>query len=42
MSSHNGLKALAVDDHFGAGATPRGCEPDAEMERVPNRFKVRQ
>ena len=38
VSSHNGLKALDVDDKFGAGATPQGCLPGSPISKRESRF----
>ena len=41
IKTHNALKALHLDDHFGSGnrAHP-GCVPGAKIERLPSRFKA--
>ena len=42
VSSHNGLKALAVDDAFGARASPQGCVPGAPIVRGESMFSAVQ
>lgn len=36
IRTHNGIKALQLDDHFGSRAG--GCVPGAEIEEIPSRF----
>ncbi|HVU36798.1 MAG TPA: Ldh family oxidoreductase [Opitutales bacterium] len=36
IRTHNGIKALHLDDHFGSGAG--GCKPGAQIEKKPSRF----
>src|SRR5580692_169237 len=36
IRTHNGIKALHLDDHFGSGAG--GCVPGAKVEKKPTRF----
>lgn len=36
IRTHNAIKALQLDDHFGSGAG--GCVPGAEVEVLPSRF----
>jgi LDH2 family malate/lactate/ureidoglycolate dehydrogenase len=38
IKTHNGIKALHLDDHFGSKAG--GCVPAAEIEKLPSTFKV--
>ncbi|MGF1451001.1 MAG: Ldh family oxidoreductase [Opitutales bacterium] len=40
IRTHNALKALHLDHLFGSGAG--GCEPGAEIERLPGRFEASQ
>ena len=41
IKTHNALKALHLDDHFGSGNTSRrGCIPGAQIEKLPTRFKA--
>lgn len=41
IKTHNALKALHLDDHFGSGnTTDRGCVPGAEIEVLPSKFKA--
>ena len=42
-STHAGLKALNLDDHFGSKSHDgmvRGCVPRASVEVIPSRFKA--
>jgi ureidoglycolate dehydrogenase (NAD+) len=45
IKTHNGIKALHLDDHFGSG-NPRkqGCVPGAKIEKLPSggKFKAAQ
>src|SRR6478672_1602228 len=36
IRTHNGIKALHLDDHFGSRAG--GCVPGAVIEEIPSRF----
>ncbi|MEZ5385110.1 MAG: hypothetical protein R3F13_06300 [Prosthecobacter sp.] len=36
VRTHNGIKALSLDDHFGSKVG--GCVPRAEIEKLPGRF----
>jgi len=38
VRTHNALKALHLDHLFGSGSD--GCKPDAQIERIPNRFSA--
>lgn len=38
IKTHNAIKALHLDDHFGSSAG--GCKPGAEIERLPSTFKA--
>jgi L-2-hydroxycarboxylate dehydrogenase (NAD+) len=38
IKTHNALKALHLDDHFGSGADPRGCVPGATIDKLDTRF----
>jgi oligoribonuclease (3'-5' exoribonuclease) len=38
IKTHNAIKALHLDDHFGSRSN--GCKPGAEIERRPSRFKA--
>ncbi|MCX5659400.1 MAG: Ldh family oxidoreductase [Planctomycetota bacterium] len=43
IKTHNGLKALHLDDHFGSGNKKSpGCVPGAAIEKHPSRFKAAQ
>jgi len=43
IKTHNGLKALHLDDHFGSGNKKgQGCVPGAKIEKLPTRFKAAQ
>ncbi|MCE9591497.1 MAG: Ldh family oxidoreductase [Planctomycetes bacterium] len=43
IKTHNGIKALHLDDHLGSGnAKLRGCVPGAAIEKLPTRFKAAQ
>ena len=43
IKTHNALKALHLDDHFGSGnKTQRGCVPGASIDRLPTKFKAAQ
>ena len=36
VRTHNAIKALHLDEHFGSSAG--GCNPCAEIESIPSRF----
>src|SRR5688500_20260712 len=38
IKTHNAIKALHLDDHFGSKAG--GCKPGATIEKLPTRFKA--
>lgn len=38
IKTHNALKAVHLDDHYGSRAG--GCKPGAEIERLPSKFKA--
>src|SRR5918993_632447 len=38
IKTHNALKALHLDDHFGSRAG--GCKPGAAIEKLPSKFKA--
>jgi LDH2 family malate/lactate/ureidoglycolate dehydrogenase len=40
IRTHNAIKALHLDDHFGSKAG--GCVPAAKIEKLPSRFKAVQ
>jgi L-2-hydroxycarboxylate dehydrogenase (NAD+) len=40
IKTHNAIKALHLDDHFGSKAG--GCKPGATIEKLPSRFKATQ
>ena len=40
IKTHNAIKALHLDDHF--GSRTGGCVPGAEIEVLPSRFKATQ
>ncbi|MEX0655576.1 MAG: Ldh family oxidoreductase [Phycisphaeraceae bacterium] len=41
IKTHNALKALHLDDHFGSGNKQRqGCVPGATLEKLPTKFKA--
>jgi len=43
IKTHNGLKALHLDDHFGSGNKKSpGCDPGAKIERLPTKYKAAQ
>lgn len=43
IKTHNALKALHLDDHFGSGNTvERGCVPQATVEKRSSRFPAAQ
>lgn len=43
IKTHNALKALHLDDHFGSGNRKlQGCVPGATIERLPSRFPAAQ
>ncbi len=43
IKTHNALKALHLDDHFGSGnATAPGCVPGVAIDRLPSRFPAAQ
>ena len=43
IKTHNALKAIHLDDHFGSG-NPRkpGCVPGARIEKLPTKYKAVQ
>jgi L-2-hydroxycarboxylate dehydrogenase (NAD+) len=43
IKTHNALKALHLDDHFGSGNTTHpGCVPGASIDKRPSRFSACQ
>ncbi len=43
IKTHNGIKALHLDDHFGSGNKERqGCVPGASITKLPSRFAAAQ
>ncbi len=38
IKTHNALKAIHLDDHFGSKAG--GCKPGAKIEKLPSRYKA--
>jgi LDH2 family malate/lactate/ureidoglycolate dehydrogenase len=40
IRTHNGIKALHLDEHFGSKAG--GCVPGAEVEKLPSKYKAVQ
>lgn len=38
IKTHNAIKALHLDDHFGSKSN--GCKPGARIERLPSQFKA--
>lgn len=41
IKTHNALKALHLDDHFGSGnQKQQGCVPGATIEKLPSKFKA--
>ncbi|HMB94417.1 MAG TPA: Ldh family oxidoreductase [Tepidisphaeraceae bacterium] len=40
IKTHNALKAIGLDDHFGSKAG--GCKPGAIIEKLPSKFKAIQ
>ena len=40
IKTHNAIKALHLDDHFGSKSN--GCKPGARIERLPSRYKAVQ
>ncbi|MCC7145579.1 MAG: Ldh family oxidoreductase [Phycisphaeraceae bacterium] len=43
IKTHNALKALHLDDHFGSGnRVKQGCVPGAKIEKLPSRFPAAQ
>src|SRR5688500_19141756 len=38
IKTHNAIKALHLDDHFGSKS--HGCVPGAQIERLPSKFKA--
>src|SRR5271163_384970 len=38
IKTHNAIKALHLDDHFGSKAG--GCVPGATLEKIPSKFKA--
>jgi ureidoglycolate dehydrogenase (NAD+) len=40
IKTHNAIKALHLDDHFGSKAG--GCKPGAAIEKLPSKFKAVQ
>ena len=43
IKTHNLIKALHLDDHFGSGNTKsKGCVPGAKIDKLPTKFKAAQ
>ena len=43
IKTHNGIKALHLDDHFGSGnKTMQGCVPGAAIIKKPSKFEAAQ
>ncbi len=43
IKTHNAIKALHLDDHFGSGNVKKqGCVPGATIDKKPSRFKAAQ
>src|SRR4051794_20214452 len=40
IKTHNAIKALHLDEHFGSAAG--GCKPGAQIERLPSKYKAVQ
>ena len=40
IRSHNGIKALHLDDRFGSKADPPGCHPGAAIEKIDTSFSA--
>jgi LDH2 family malate/lactate/ureidoglycolate dehydrogenase len=40
IRTHNGIKALHLDEHFGSKAG--GCKPGAKIEKLPSKYKAVQ
>src|SRR5215510_3258255 len=40
IRTHNGIKAIHLDDHFGSKVG--GCTPGANLEKLPTKFKAVQ
>ena len=40
IKTHNAIKALHLDDHFGSSAG--GCKPGAQIEKLPSKYKAVQ
>src|SRR5581483_5751598 len=40
IRTHNAIKAIHLDDHFGSGAG--GCKPGATIEKLPSKYKAVQ
>src|SRR3954463_7941171 len=38
IKTHNAIKALHLDEHF--GSTAGGCQPGARIERLPSKYKA--
>ena len=38
IKTHNAIKALHLDDHFGSKAG--GCKPGAQIEKLPSKYKA--
>src|SRR5947209_18640946 len=38
IKTHNGIKALQLDDHFGSKS--QGCAPGAKVEKHPPKYKA--
>src|SRR5688500_20321505 len=38
IKTHNAIKALHLDEHFGSKAG--GCKPGADIEKLPSKFKA--
>src|SRR5690349_9800538 len=38
IKTHNAIKALQLDDHFGSKVG--GCRPGAQIEKLPAKFKA--
>jgi ureidoglycolate dehydrogenase (NAD+) len=38
IKTHNAIKALHLDEHF--GSTAGGCKPNATIERLPSKYKA--
>ncbi|MCC6679958.1 MAG: Ldh family oxidoreductase [Phycisphaeraceae bacterium] len=42
IKTHNALKALHLDDHFGSVPRKKGCVPGAVVEKLPSKFAAAQ